>query len=183
MIARGIVEKIYDERQVAVRLPIFDKSGTANSRTPTDSLGIASICVLPNSIPNVRVGDVVYVAFENGDIYKPVIIGYVYIDREYQTRQSLSLESLDVLVDVSLPQSTKIGNVTSTEISYLDGVTSPIQEQLDNLEEQIQQGGGGTGGDGGTGPIETVSSLDPSPTQDSPTFVIYDGQIYALVEE
>lgn len=33
--------------------------------------------------------------------------------------------------NVSLPSTTTIGNVNSTEISYLDGVTSPVQTQLD----------------------------------------------------
>ena len=33
---------------------------------------------------------------------------------------------------VSLPSTTSIGNVSNTEISYLDGVTSSIQTQLDS---------------------------------------------------
>lgn len=183
MLARGIIEKIYGKNQVAVRIPLFDKSIDSTSRTPTDSLGIATICTLPNSTPNVRVGDVVYVGFENNDIYKPVILGYVYIDKEYTTKQGLSLESLDVDVNAKLPSSTTIGNVKPTEISYLSRLKAPIQEQIDNIETEIQglepHGGGGES----SGPIEVVSTLDQNPTQNSPTFVIYNGQLYALVEE
>jgi hypothetical protein len=38
---------------------------------------------------------------------------------------------------VVLPETTSVGNVTSTEIGYLDGVTSSIQSQLDAKEKLI----------------------------------------------
>lgn len=38
---------------------------------------------------------------------------------------------------VTLPSTTSIGNVSSTEIGYLDGVTSAIQTQLDGKEKSI----------------------------------------------
>jgi hypothetical protein len=38
---------------------------------------------------------------------------------------------------VVLPETTSVGNVTSTEIGYLDGVTSSIQSQLDAKEKMI----------------------------------------------
>ena len=37
--------------------------------------------------------------------------------------------------DIVLPSTTSIGSVTSTEISYLDGVTASIQGQIDDLEQ------------------------------------------------
>ena len=137
MITRGIVEKIYDKQNVAVRLPLFDKASNSTERVPTELLGTASICVLPNCIPNVRVGDVVYVAFENNDKSKPVIIGYVYIDKEYSTRQGISAQSIDVLATASLPQETTIGNVSSKSISMLYGTRYNIQGQIDELSERV----------------------------------------------
>ena len=38
---------------------------------------------------------------------------------------------------IALPTTTSIGNVTSTEISYVDGVTSPIQTQLNNISNEL----------------------------------------------
>ena len=137
MITRGIVEKIYDKNSIAVRIPIFDSSATASDRTPTDSLGVASICTLPNSIPNVRIGDVVYVGFENDDISQPVILGYVYIDSEYSTRQGLSLQSLDVVSSAKLPKETIIGDVSSKEVLMLSGIKQNIQEQIDGLKDYV----------------------------------------------
>jgi hypothetical protein len=41
-----------------------------------------------------------------------------------------SLNSATFTGTITLPNSTSIGNVSSTEIGYLDGVTSSIQTQL-----------------------------------------------------
>lgn len=139
MIARGIVEKVYEKNSVAVRIPIFDSSPTSSDRTPTDSLGRATICTLPNSIPNVRVGDVVYVGFENNDISLPVIIGYVYIDSEYTTRQGLSLQSLEVISNAKLPSDTMIGDVSAKDIATLVGIKQNIQEQIEELKQEIEK--------------------------------------------
>lgn len=38
---------------------------------------------------------------------------------------------------VTLPSTTSVGNVSSTELGYLDGVTSAIQTQLDGKEKSI----------------------------------------------
>lgn len=139
MIARGIVEKIYEPNKVAVRIPVFDKSSTSNSRTPTDQLGVASICVLPNCIPNVRVGDLVYVGFENNDVSSPVIIGYMYIDKDYLTKQGLSANSLVVDSSAILPEQTTIGNVTAQEIQCLSGMNTNIQAQILYILEEIEK--------------------------------------------
>jgi hypothetical protein len=40
--------------------------------------------------------------------------------------------------NVTLPSTTSIGNVTSTEIEYIDGVTSSIQTQLDSKDSSEQ---------------------------------------------
>ena len=137
MIAKGIVEKIYSPNKYAVRIPIFDKSTTDNGRTPTDQLGVAQICTLPNCTPNVRVGDVVFVAFENNDISSPVIIGYMYLDKEYMTRQGISAESIEVVSTAKLPQQTTIGDVSAQEIGYLKGLTANLQSQLMYILEEI----------------------------------------------
>ncbi len=46
------------------------------------------------------------------------------------TSGSLSLQTLSVSGSTSLSSSTSIGNVSSTEIGYLDGVTSSLQNQI-----------------------------------------------------
>lgn len=48
-----------------------------------------------------------------------------------------SIESPTFTGTVVLPATTSIGDITSTEISYVDGVTSSIQTQLNNKEKSI----------------------------------------------
>jgi microcystin-dependent protein len=48
-----------------------------------------------------------------------------------KTLTSPTITSPTVTGTATLPSTTSIGNVSSTEISYVDGVTSPIQTQID----------------------------------------------------
>ena len=45
---------------------------------------------------------------------------------------TIDTSTLTVSTSATLPSSTSIGNVSSTEIGYLDGVTSSVQTQLDS---------------------------------------------------
>ena len=70
---------------------------------------------------------------------------------------------------VTLPSTTSIGDVSSTEISYLDGVTSSIQTQLDNKEKSI--------------PLQNIAPSSPSASDlwvdntdpAKPVLKVYDG--------
>jgi microcystin-dependent protein len=76
----------------------------------------------------------------NGDTVKHMIVGtdlqivHDHVDNT-TTAHSLNLKaplaSPTFTGNVVLPSTTSIGNVTSTEIAYVDGVTSAIQTQLD----------------------------------------------------
>jgi len=74
---------------------------------------------------------------------------------------------------VTLPANTAIGNVTSTEIGYIDGVTSSIQSQINTLTAQVT--GSLTGNlilpayvrDGVSGPITSGSIVFEGSTSDT----------------
>lgn len=51
-----------------------------------------------------------------------------------------TFETLTAWSSVSLPASTTIGAVSATELSYLDGVTSAIQSQLNAKQETLVSG-------------------------------------------
>lgn len=55
----------------------------------------------------------------------------IYINPNLQA--AFDFRALEIVAGkVKLPSTTEIGNVSSTELGYLDGVLSPIQTQLDN---------------------------------------------------
>ena len=93
---------------------------------------------------DLKAGDPVWVAYESGDFSKPVVLSRAAIAGS----SPLTVEQSQVtgLVSdlaakaplsgptfsgtVTLPTTTSVGPVSSTELGYLDGVTSSIQTQL-----------------------------------------------------
>ena len=138
MITKAIVEAIVNAYSFRVRIPVINRSKDAAFHTPTEELYISSICTVAGCIPNVRVGDIVYVSFEDNDLSKPVILGYLYKDSYGDTLCDFNIGNLTVDGSTTLSSDTHIGDVTPNEISYLQGAKSNIQWQLDLHEKDIE---------------------------------------------
>ena len=135
MITRGIVEKLLDRYTIKVRMPLLNRMKQNSSSILSDDLNEAVVSVPPNFDPNINVGDVVFVAFEDNNFGKPVVIGYLYRSNMTPTYGDIILNSINVKIAANLSADTTIGDVSSTNISYVKGVTSNIQGQLDLLKE------------------------------------------------
>ena len=131
MLTKGIVEEVKDNL-IRARIPLFNKVKGATGATPTNELQQAPICTITHFDPNLSVGDVVFVAFENNDIGSPVIIGNLYKKGISNSKGDLELHSLSVDVDTHLSSETYIGDILPREIQALRGVSSNIQSQIDN---------------------------------------------------
>ncbi len=131
MITKAIVEQILNEHSVKVRIPILDKVINASTGTPIDNNQIASECVLPNFHYNFKIGDVVFVDFEENNMDSPVIIGYLTNTSEQRTDGTLL--SINVENGVVLPKDTSIGSVTGEEIQYLNDTTFNIQNEINSI--------------------------------------------------
>ena len=138
MITRGIVEEVVDKYNIRVRLPIFDRASYADFHIAKKNLNVAVICTLPACDLNVQVGDVVFVAFEDGGDKKAFILGYLYRNHTPTTYCDLSLNTLHTIQETHLCHNTSIGKVTPTEISRLSGLTDNIQLQIDSLSQNVQ---------------------------------------------
>jgi hypothetical protein len=90
------------------------------------------------------------IASNNGYLKKAGVDTWVLDDTEYLSTSDAASTYLTVAVasttyatslnpfftgTATLPSTTSIGDVSATEISYLDGVTSPIQTQIDGKED------------------------------------------------
>lgn len=78
---------------------------------------------------------------------------------------------------VVLPSTTSIGTVSSTEIGYLDGVTSSIQTQLNSISEEEKFYNGFTGA------AIKYNALTRSPLNISGTSALVDAQVRYMVIE
>ena len=127
MITKGIVEEVLTNYSIKVRLPILDSIEGTRDATPTSDLSEAIVCVAPNSEINFTVGDIVIVGFEDNDDSKPIILGFLSKESGNTSSISNNLSKLNVNVSAKLPRDTSIGNVSSQDISMLQGAKFNIQ--------------------------------------------------------
>ena len=137
MITKGIVEQIIDATHIKVRMPFIDGISGNKQATPTDLLSDAIICALPNSNNIVNEGDIVFLGFENNDIGKPIILGHLF--KESNTYIDLIIRKLEVNSSCYLPSETSIGDITSTQLKMLSGLSSNIQGQLDAITDRLSK--------------------------------------------
>ena len=126
MIFRGIIEEVIDPYSVRVRIPLLHRTSTSPEATLTSALPIASVSLLPNTHINLTVGDIVIVSFENNDVGKPIILGYLY-------KQSWGNTAL-----TKLSSNTYIGDITPDDLMHIHGLSGNIQKQLDSMRERIE---------------------------------------------
>lgn len=140
MITRGIVEEVIDKFKYRVRIPIFDRVEQSSHHTSFSDLSVATACVPKGVGDSIKVGDVVFIAFEHNSYSEPLILGHLYREALGSTVDGLMLKSdvLTVLDRAILPVNTKIGEVTSDKFTYLMNVTGDIQEQLDQLKALVE---------------------------------------------
>ena len=116
-----------------VRIPVLHGIEGSSNCTPEDELPYATVCSLKGANNIYSKGDIVYVDFEENDYAKPVIMGSLILTDKSKTFIEIDVDKLGVKEEASLPKNTSIGNVTSQEISSLQGVTSNIQLQFNNI--------------------------------------------------
>lgn len=135
MITKGIVEEIVDSYYVKVRLPIYDGVPIGTTYVPTDDLNRATVCTLPSIRPHLKIGDVVFVGFEDNDLGKPIILGCLYRESTTGSVSNIIADSLTVNIDAHLSAETSIGDVTPNEIGSLKGIRDNIQGQIDAVSD------------------------------------------------
>ena len=134
MVTKGIIEKILDNQQYRIRLPLYDSLATVSNATPTDNLGIGTVCTMPNSFIDYKIGDIVYVTFEDNDREHLVILGTISNETvKTVTEPSIQAQNLTLTNKATLPINTHIGNITPNEIACLATIRDNIQQQIDEI--------------------------------------------------
>ena len=146
MVTKAIVEQIIDDYTIRVRIPLFDKIASDLTATRTADLSEATICFLANSYMGVSLGDIVYVSFEDNDRSKPVIIGHLSCNKDYESAASLVLHNLSIDSSCNLPANTLIGNIRYEQLlnaiqlqNNLNNLTNALRLQLIEQSKEIEQ--------------------------------------------
>lgn len=116
MVTKALIESIEpDGYHFKVRIPIFHKIENVIGATPYSELPIASCCIPPGIYPNFSIGDIVWVAFENGQCSDPVILGILYNDKAKKTT-SANVDSINV------------DSIIEPLVIYQDSSTNPTSD-------------------------------------------------------
>lgn len=138
MVTKAIIEAINDEYSVKVRIPLFDSSSQFLDSTPTNSLSDAITCTLPRMSYIPEVGDIVFVAFEDNDKGRPVIIGCLFKESGNTSLINAEINNLNVLGQTNLGTSISIGDISYQQLKYLIGLNQNIQAALENIDERLK---------------------------------------------
>lgn len=119
-----VIEQIPNTNLFRVRIPTIN-GYSGNTSTPDSELPLATLCTLPNVDNVVRAGDIVYVAFEENDYGRPVILGQLYRPQNlYNTYIDIQARSITVkdgnnddTCIVTLPTKTQIGDITYKKLT------------------------------------------------------------------
>lgn len=133
MITKAIIEKVISDYEVKVRIPLLDSTTAFKQSVDIDGLSSATICISPKSRFIPAVGDIVFVAFEDNDAGKPVIIGCLQKETGNISSLDLNVESLNASSSINLSNNTTIGDLSYEKINSLFDIKD---QEIDDLKKR-----------------------------------------------
>ena len=140
MITKGIIKSIdLLGNTCTVHIPFFETAGN------DPIIETATVSNTPGSYNGYKVGDVVYVAFEDGSMSNPVVIGKLYLGTEKEKadpRGVSNVEESTAAKKATLPADSKLtaeldSNVPNTTVPYSS--LSSIANGLNKLNTDVAQ--------------------------------------------
>lgn len=127
MITKGIITKIPinpDDNKYLVRLPFFEDA-TENAE---EIIYEATLNEAPGIKQGYAIGDVVYVAFEDNDEGKPVIIGKLYSTEIENIGAEIDTNNLVVNNSTKLSANTTIGDATKSDVANIKNIKNKLDK-------------------------------------------------------
>lgn len=139
MVTKAIIRSINKNgTRCMVEMPLFN---TASNPSPV--IAEALVCITPGFYSNLSVGDIVFIAFEENAIDKPIILGKLFTGAVNESEVSGGggiLEFLKVNSKASLPGST-LFNFSGTNKAYYTDLNTPkkLADRINQLEDEVKQ--------------------------------------------
>ena len=140
MVTKGIIKSIdLLGNTCTVHIPFFETAGN------DPIIETATVSNTPGSYNGYKVGDVVYVAFEDGSMSNPVIIGKLFLGTEKEKadpRGVINVEESSAAKKATLPADSKLtaeidNSVPNTTVPYSS--LSSIANGLNTLNTNVGQ--------------------------------------------
>ena len=137
MITKAYIQEVLSRHKVRVRIPLYHKIKEVNGSVPDDLLPAAFINSPPNIKIEPQVGDVVIVDFEEDDLAKPVILGYLYSSNDCNSSMSIVCEDFTASGEISLSKDTTIGDIKYENIECLKNQKDNIPNIIKSIRSDI----------------------------------------------
>ena len=140
MVTKGIITSVdFNGNTCQVRIPLFESAGN------DPITGTAIVSNTPGSYNGYKVGDVVLVAFEDGKMETPVIVGKLYLGaakEKQDPRGTINVETTTASKSASLPADAVLtadvdSNVPNTNTPF--GSLASIANNLNSLNTDVNQ--------------------------------------------
>lgn len=131
MITKAVIKEKVGNR-FNVRIPLFETAGN-----PIEFILPATLCYEPGNMDGYKINDVVFVAFENGEAGKPVIIGKLYTGDDGEAWNHAYSSRLKVTTSAELPQNLKVGDVSAADVYATFKNNKLFEEKITKLDESI----------------------------------------------
>lgn len=149
MLTKGYIVELATKtsNKYKVRIPLFDSAGQ-DTLTNNDNIVEATLCYIPGNLNGYKVGDCVFVEFENDEESKPVILGRLFTNDSGEEFRGLEkIDSLNVSNIAKLPLNSTIGEVSAQTLidnlklskvnsERIDQISS--SEDISKLEKQVE---------------------------------------------
>lgn len=139
MITKAYIQEVLTPYSVRVRIPLYHKIENVNGSTRQELLPIAYISAPPNVKIDPKVGDVVIVTFEEENLSKPIVIGYLYSNKDTTSTINIECENLTSTGETILGKNTLIGDIKYENIACLKNMTENISDSIRIMQSDISK--------------------------------------------
>ena len=126
------------DNKFKIYVPIFRRAGEPENNPSGASIMYATLCYNPGAENGYRVGDVVYISFENNQMGEPIILGKLFLNNTQESENTTYLigDELNISKSAKLPMNTTIGDVKLSNIENLFQQVGVLYDNTISIEEE-----------------------------------------------
>lgn len=130
----GVVSTKISMSEYRVRIPELNKAAGVIGATPENELYVARVSAPCGIWPEYKSGDKVFVTFLTFGSASPLILGLQHNEEAKSRYSSAHFTDLEVTVNSTLPEDTKIGKVTPSNIKCLINLSQNVDEKFKEID-------------------------------------------------
>lgn len=137
MVTKAYIQEVLTPYSVRVRIPLYHKINNVSGAISDTLLPVAYLCTPPNIKVDPKVNDVVIVTFEEDDLSKPIVIGYLYSSKSFKSTINIECETLTTTEETILSKDTQIGDIKYENLVCLQNQKENIPDTLKSINSSI----------------------------------------------